>query len=307
MIPKFSKKYNKSKRSCKIIYMLKKNNKIGSSLRIPKTLILITKFLAIISIKLLVAFLAKIFSKPMKYRIPKRELDMDHKSIQEKVFIPNINRKIMDYHYGTASKKILLVHGWSGRGTQLFKIADELLKYGYSTLSFDAPAHGKSSGSYTLMPQFIEVILELEKKFGSFYGAIGHSLGAMSLLNAVNKGLKLNRLIIIGSGDIIKDIIDDFIEKLTMKPEIGLLLQEYLEKKSGLEMNNFSSYKVAQSILIPVLIIHDQNDDEVPVKCAIHIHKYLKQSTLLITQNLGHRKILGDKKVIEKIIEFTIK
>jgi alpha-beta hydrolase superfamily lysophospholipase len=51
-------------------------------------------------------------------------------------------------------KKILLVHGWSGRGTQLFKIADELLKQGYSTISFDAPAHGKSPGK-TIMVDFI--------------------------------------------------------------------------------------------------------------------------------------------------------
>jgi hypothetical protein len=28
-----------------------------------------------------------------------------------------------------AKVKILLVHGWSGRGTQLVKIADELLKW----------------------------------------------------------------------------------------------------------------------------------------------------------------------------------
>jgi alpha-beta hydrolase superfamily lysophospholipase len=42
-----------------------------------------------------------------------------------------------------------------GRGTQLFKIADELLKQGYSTISFDAPAHGKSPGKTTIMVDFI--------------------------------------------------------------------------------------------------------------------------------------------------------
>jgi hypothetical protein len=44
-----------------------------------------------------------------------------------------------------------------GRGTQLFKIADELLKQGYSTISFDAPAHGKSPGKTTIMVDFIYI------------------------------------------------------------------------------------------------------------------------------------------------------
>jgi pimeloyl-ACP methyl ester carboxylesterase len=66
----------------------------------------------------------------------------------------------------------------------------------------------------------------------------------------------------------------------------------------------FHPHKAAIDVTIPVLVIHDKNDTEVPVKCAINIHKHLKNSELLLTQNLGHRKILGDKKVIEKIIHF---
>ena len=46
------------------------------------------------------------------------------------------------YQYGERKRKILLEYGWSGRGTQLFKIADELVQKRFSTISFDAPAHG---------------------------------------------------------------------------------------------------------------------------------------------------------------------
>ena len=284
--------------------MSKNNYKKNSNLEIPKIILIIAKFLSIISSKLTVLFAAKLFTTPIKYKIPKRELEMYSKSDHELLYIPGINKKIMVYRYGTSTKKILLVHGWSGRGTQLFKIADELLKSGYSTISFDAPAHGKSPGRNTLMPEFIETILELEQHLGPFEVAIGHSLGGMSLLNSLKKGLKINRLILIGSGDIVKDIIDDFVKKLNLKSNISDLLQYHFEKKSGLNMNDFSAHKAAKDITIPVLVIHDENDTEVPVKCAIHIHKHLMNSELLLTQNLGHRKILGDKKVIEKIIHF---
>jgi pimeloyl-ACP methyl ester carboxylesterase len=126
----------------------------------------------------------------------------------------------------------------------------------------------------------------------------------MSLLNSVKKGLDINRLVIIGSGDIVKDIIDDFVQKLELEPQISDLLETHFEKNAAQTMNSYSSFYVAQSISIPVLIIHDENDNEVPVKCAYHIHENLKNSTLLITKNLGHRKILGDRKVIEKVIHF---
>ncbi|PWA04741.1 alpha/beta hydrolase [Flavobacterium psychrotolerans] len=284
--------------------MTKKSNKIASSLKIPKTILIIVKFLSVISSKILIQFVAKLFTTPLKHRIPKRELEMDRKSKQILVLIPNLNKNVMVYFLGQSPKKILLVHGWSGRGTQLFKFADELIKLGYSTISFDAPAHGKSSGKSTLMPEFVESILELDRQFGPFEAAIGHSLGGMSLLNSAKKGLKIKRLAIIGSGDIVKDIMDDFIKKLGLHQKMSDLLCYYFEKKSNQTMDSFSAYKAAKKIDIPVLVIHDKNDDEVPVKCAIHIHKYLKNGKLMLTQNLGHRKILGNNEVIEKVIDF---
>ena len=210
----------------------------------------------------------------------------------------------MTYQYGKSGKKILLSHGWSGRGTQLFKIADELIKVGYSTISFDAPAHGKSPGNTTIMSEFIETILEIEKQFGPFEAAVGHSLGGMSLLNATKKGLAINRLAVIGSGDIIQDILNDFVAKLELNPNVSTQLRLHFEKKYSVEMENYSAHKSAAELTIPVLIIHDKNDPEVSVEAAIHIHKHLKNGELFLTESLGHRKILGNAEVIEKVVEF---
>jgi len=171
--------------------MPKKTPNHKQSLKIPKLILLFSKIFASISPKLSVLFSAKLFTTPIKHRTPKREMEMEKKSIQKLIKIPVINKKVMTYEYGKSDKKILLSHGWSGRGTHLFKIADELVKSGYSIVSFDAPAHGKSPGKTTIMSEFIETILEVEKQFGPFEGAVGHSLGGMSLLNATKKGLAI--------------------------------------------------------------------------------------------------------------------
>ena len=287
--------------------MSKKASIHTQSLKIPKIIVLTSRLISIISPKLVTLFAAKLFTTPIKHKIPKRELEMDGKSVQKLTFIPAINKEIVLYQYGESKKKILLVHGWSGRGTQLFKIADELQKAGYSTISFDAPAHGKSPGKMTIMTDFIATILEIDKQQGPFEAAIGHSLGGMSVLNSIKEGFKVKHAVVIGSGDIVQDILDDFVAKLELKPNISTLLRLHFEKKYNEEMNNYSAYLAAAETNIPVLVIHDHNDPEVPVKAGIHIHKYLRNGELMLTQGLGHRKILGHNAVLENIIQFLSK
>jgi pimeloyl-ACP methyl ester carboxylesterase len=284
--------------------MTKKTSIHIQSLKIPRIILLTSKLISFISPKLITLFAAKLFTTPIKHKIPKRELEMERNSTQKLIKIPAIDKEIILYQYGKSEKKILLVHGWSGRGTQLFKIADELLKAGYSTISFDAPAHGKSPGKNTIMVDFISAILEIDKQFGPFEAAIGHSLGGMSVLNAIKKGLKVNHAVVIGSGDIVQDIMDDFVAKLGLKPSISTRLRLHFEKKYKEEMNSYSAFLAAQETTIPILVIHDNDDPEVPVKAGIHIHKYLKNGELLLTNGLGHRKILGNPKVIEKTVQF---
>ena len=169
--------------------MTKKAQKSTPSLQIPKSILFTATILERISPKLTTLFAARLFTTPIKYKIPKREWQMEEQSRKTKLYIPIIQKKIQVYHYGESNKKVLLVHGWSGRGTQLVKIADELVKMGYQTVSFDAPAHGKSEGKTTIMTEFIASILELEKQFGPFEFAVGHSLGGMSILNAIKQNL----------------------------------------------------------------------------------------------------------------------
>lgn len=281
-----------------------KKPKHQQTIKIPKGILYTAKALETLSPKLATKFATKLFTTPIRHKLPKRELEMDTNSKQHLLTIPSINKSVMIYHYGSADKKVLLVHGWSGRGTQLVKISDELLKLGYSTISYDAPAHGKAPGKTSNMTEFIAAALQIEKEFGPFEFAVGHSLGGMTVLNSIKRGLNVNKAVIIGSGDVVEDIINDFVLKLKLKPNIAQRMKLDFENKLRETMNSYSAYIAAKDISIPVLVIHDENDDDVPVSAAHHIHQHLVNGQLLITKELGHRKILGDGKVIKKIVEF---
>ena len=280
------------------------SKKHRESLKIPKPILITAKILEVTSPRLAAKFAIKLFTTPIKYKLPKREEEMDRLSRHQELYVPALDKTIMLYHYGPGTKRVLLVHGWSGRGTQLHSIADKLLKNGYSTISFDAPAHGKSGSKTSDMTEFVACILEIQKQFGPFEYAVGHSLGAMAVLNAIKQGLQVNKAVTIGSGDIIKDIMDDFNSKLGMNIATAKLMIRLFEKKFNETINNYSAYIAAGDVSIPVLVIHDEDDADVPVSAAHHIVKHLANAELMITQGLGHRKILGDNKVIKKIIQF---
>jgi pimeloyl-ACP methyl ester carboxylesterase len=282
------------------------NKKFPTETQVPKIIILIGRFLYRISPVLAEKFARKLFITPIKHKIPKREFHMEAVSQQSKLFVPSINKEIVVYAYGNSNKKILLVHGWSGRGTQLVKIADAFLENGYATISFDAPAHGKSGTKTTLMLEFIESILEVEKQYGPFEFAVGHSLGGMSILNAVKKGLQIKKAVVIASGNSVINIVNTFTEKIGLPNKVAVLMKNNFEKKYHLEMESFSAYVVAKEVKIPVLVIHDNDDEDISVSEAYHLAENLTNKEILITNNLGHRKILGDLKVIEKIVEFFL-
>ncbi|MCM5662922.1 alpha/beta fold hydrolase [Galbibacter mesophilus] len=287
--------------------MEQKKENYQQTIKIPKPISCSAKALAFVSPKLASKFVARLFATPMKHKIPKREYKMEQESIKEKLQIPSLHKEIVVYSYGNSKKKILLVHGWSGRGTQLAKIAEALLEQGYSTISFDGPAHGKSPGKTTNMLEFVDAVIEVDKKHGPFEAAVGHSLGSMTLLNAVRSGLKLKTMVLVGSGDSINDIIYDFTNKLGLKDNIGDRVKKKFDSIAQEDVNNYSASIAAKDVAIPVLLIHDKNDLDSPLESSKNIHKNLANSKLIITEGLGHRKILGDEKVINTLTAYIEK
>lgn len=272
--------------------------------KIPASIIATGKILQFIAPPLAVLFAIKLFRTPIRFKTPARENMMAESAQKKMVLIPELKKEVMVYSYGYSKRKVLLIHGWSGRGTQLFKIADKLLENGFMTISFDAPAHGKSTGKTTMMNEFVKTAQFLEKEFGPFEIALGHSLGGMTVLNAIKQGLNAKKGIVIGSGDVITDIIKEFVAKIQLKPIMADKIKHQFYKNYGEDIDNYSAYIAAKSVKIPILVIHDTEDAEVPVSCAHHIRQNLEQGEILITNGLGHSRILKDSQVIDRIIEF---
>lgn len=273
-------------------------------LLVPNYILYTGKILTAVSPYLASRFAARLFLTPFRYKLPEREKEMDQKSRQERLQVPSIDREIVVYNYGNSPRKILLVHGWSGRGTQLSILAKELLKNGYSVISFDAPGHGKAPGKKSMMPYFSEAIHLLEEKYGPFEAAVAHSLGGMASLKAVKDGLDVEKLVIIGTANSITHVTKEFAYNMKLNEKVANKMKNYLDNKFGEDMDNYSGAVSARGVKIPTLVIHDKDDVDVRIKEAYEINENLENGELYITEELGHRRILGNKKVIQKIINF---
>ena len=287
--------------------LLKHEKLLTPSLIIPKYISFFAKILEYISSGLASAFGRKLFITPVNFSTPEREYHMLKSAQKKRLLVPEISKEIEILSYGYSKRKVLLVHGWAGRSTQLFAFADKLLEKGYMVISFDGPAHGKSSGKTTMMPEFLETIKKIDKIYGPFEAGIGHSFGAMSLYNATSDFLSIKSLIAIGSGDKISDIIANFAKNLCLGEKSTKKIQTGLEKKWKIKIDDYTSSLVAEKIKIPVLIIHDKIDGDVPVSSAYQIRQKLEKGSLLTTNGLGHTKILRNKEVVNKSIDFIIK
>lgn len=213
------------------------------------------------------------------------------------------------YEWGDASHPtILVMHGWSGRLSQYYKMIPQLVAEGYHVIGFTAPAHGNSQKKKTNVVEIAEAIASFTKNRKVFAG-IGHSLGGLALLYAIEKKwIAPKMLVTIAAPTIGKDVIDIFRNKIGLSNAIHEEMDLYIKAIAGEPFAYFSGVGIAKRISPPFqnhLIIHDESDQEAPIDHAYSLQKAMGgESELYSTQSLGHLKVLFDKRVSDKIVQF---
>ncbi len=282
-----------------------KKRKDTRGLVIPKTFIFLIKLLEKISPVLCMHFARIIWSKPIKYKMPEREKSILYESEISDLKIQSIDKVIKYYRWSGNGPKVLLVHGWSGRATNLYKIINHLYKKGFDIHAFDAPAHGMSSSFTTTLPEFVSCIEEISKKIYPLSYLIGHSGGGFASIYAASKNLKIKKLILISPFDSVIDLFQTYFKMINIGEKVGDLMLNYFNEKTGIIVHeSLCSSIFAKSVNCNTLLIHDKNDKEVSIDDSKKIEKNLSKVLTLYTKGLGHRRILRDEKVIRKIALF---
>lgn len=272
------------------------------SFEVPRALRRLMRLAEMIHWRLALLFALRLFFTPIKFSVPKREHAIRKTASQQ--LIPAGSQEAQLFEWGKSGKKVLLMHGWSGRASQFFRLTEKLVQEGYHVFSIEAPAHGESKERQTDMLEFVQAIEWTCQNKGPFAMAIGHSLGGVALFNAhARLGGSFENIITIGTPANINNVVSDFCAVVGASERVAKGIIRRIQKDFKLNVEDVSTDKLAAEWNPPGAIFHDEQDADVPVVNARQLAKAWENATLEISDGLGHRRILSEPKIHHRIIQ----
>jgi len=242
----------------------------------------------------------RLFMTPPRYRSPDRELEA--LTGAEPLAVPFQGGRLQAWRFGEGPA-VLLMHGWGGRGGQMTPLVPALLEKGCSVVTFDAPAHGISSGRLATVPLFGEAAAEVAARVGA-RAAIGHSMGAAGLSVALLRGLHLDAAVFVAPPRSPAGFFGEFSRALGLRPGVERATRERLERRVGMPLTEFDMPRMAGKQSAPLLVVHDQGDREIPWTDGAAIAAAWPGARMMTTKGLGHRRILRDPDVAARAASF---
>lgn len=207
---------------------------------------------------------------------------------------------------------VLLAHGWGGSAQSWQAVIEPLLNSGFRVVTFDGPAHGKSSGKQSNLLEFAAVMRLVSEKTGPVQAIVGHSFGGMVTAYAIterNNAPNLQtaqKLALISTPNELTGILARFGAFLHIQPKTLKNLTTRIEKTAGQSVAAFSTANLLATINVPILVIHNNPDREVPYEDGQAIAEYVPNAQLLTTKGLGHHRIIRSPEVVENIVDFLV-
>lgn len=243
---------------------------------------------------------ARLFLTPPRHPAPAREEAA--LGAGEPMAFSAAGVRLAAWRFGTGPA-VLLVHGWGGRAGQLAPLVPALRAAGLSAVLLDGPGHGRSGGRLASIVHFADAISEVAPRVGAV-AAVGHSLGGAGLARALAQGLALDAAVLLGPTRSPTLWLERFGDALALSPAVRGAVHADLEARLGVAVEAVDAVREAPGQKVPVLVVHDRDDREVPWAEGAAIAGAWPGARLHTTRGLGHRRILRDPAVAEEVAGF---
>jgi pimeloyl-ACP methyl ester carboxylesterase len=204
---------------------------------------------------------------------------------------------------------VLLVHGWGGHAGQMLALADSLQAQGLRPVIVELPAHGRSAGSISTLPQFARAIeyaaARLVQQGHSLHALVAHSLAANAGAYAVSRGLPVAKLVLMAPPASPYEYTRLFAHVFGLSEKTRAAMQRRVEAREGILMPQFEPAAVGPRISQPTLVIHDRRDSINRFADGEAYRDAIAGARLLATDDLGHRRILKDAEVLRELTAFV--
>ena len=204
---------------------------------------------------------------------------------------------------------VLLVHGWGGHAGQMLPLAEALGQAGLQVLLLEMPAHGRSAGRTSNLPQFARALeygaARLHAQGLNLQAVVAHSLGANAAAYAASRGLALQCLVLLAPPASPYEYTRLFARLFGLNERTRGAMQQRIEAREAILMPQFEPPAVGPRIGVPTLVLHDRGD-------RINAHadgqayaRTIAGAQLVSTEGLGHMKLLQDTAVLAEVTRFV--
>lgn len=261
----------------------------------------------------------QLFSTPIAPKTPNNQRSKTAQEVLDKstkAFVNSGKQRIQTYFWKATKKRreqqVLLVHGWASKTLYMTSFVEPLLELGFDIIAVDLPAHGESSGRQLNFREAAQVIQDINAHFGNIYAMLGHSFGGAMVSFALAGGeplrgqAKTENVVLIAAPNRLAGVAERFCNHFELSAKARSSFEQNMSKLAQRDIKTVAAEDVYKQTRVPVLVIHDEKDQEVPFSDAAHYQK-IPSATLIQTKGLGHRRILYDETVVEHVTQFLLR
>jgi len=236
-------------------------------------------------------------------RTPARAHEEDFLATGRAFGIPSSEGTLAAWEWGKGPT-VLLVHGWGSRAARFQVLGPLLVEAGFRVVAYDHPAHGRSPGKRTSLPESTGVLLEVGHYLGPLFGAVGHSFGGAAIAVALSRGLGLRRAVLIAPYAAPPETLQQYARVVGLPAAVTRRMQHNLERRLRMKIGDLYVPPLVARVTIPALVLHDRRDEDIPLADGAAIAEAWPGAKFVVTDGLGHHTIMRDASVARRVVAF---
>jgi pimeloyl-ACP methyl ester carboxylesterase len=214
--------------------------------------------------------------------------------------------RFVAWQWGEQAPWVVMLHGWGSHAARFADFIAPLREAGFSVIGIDAPAHGHSPGSQSDLLKFRDCLAEVLRTHAPVHAVIGHSLGGGALLTVLAETREHHpqKICLFGVPSDMDYILESFAMMLSLREPARDSLRRQFASRFGRTAREISVQAAAHSVRIPVMVVHDDDDNVAPIAQGLAVAEALPGAVLVRTQGFGHSGALRDPAIIARVVGF---
>jgi pimeloyl-ACP methyl ester carboxylesterase len=192
---------------------------------------------------------------------------------------------------------VVVLHGWGANGSLLLPLAPHLHEAGYHALFLDARNHGLSEhDDFSSLPRFAEdlemgVAWLRECDDVTTVAVVGHSVGAGAAILAASRDPEIAAVVSMSAFAHPREMMTDQLRLTRLPGQVSGALLWPIERIIGHRFDEIAPQHRIQQVECPVLIVHGDADQVIPVKDAFRLFEMAPDGQVLIVPGGEHASL----------------